>query len=380
MKSGLQCLLLSSDEEVVGVLRKVLREIDVKVEHCSDSDVAVQRITRQRYGAVLVDCTTREIAARILKRIHSAPNNKRAVTVAVLQDQPTTDTQNNALKHAFEMGAHFVLFKPISLERTRASFRAVRALMQRERRRHTRIPINVPVEIECDDNQGPFQMKTVDVGEHGIGIRVHHHKMASSFRLRFSLPGTLNAIVGRGEIAWERHQVVGVRFCELDPDSNDELKGWIERQLIGPEKEDLSITCKLTDLTLNACYLQTVSPFPIRTRLQLLMKARHLELQVDGIVRIMHPFTGMGVEFTQNTAATKAKVEKFIKALINAVGIVPDLEVKPDTIDNSPGAFSSCAVPADEDSLLALFHSKADASPELFHQELRKQRSAPAEL
>src|SRR5215467_15007960 len=162
MKSGLQCLLLSSDEEVVGVLRKVLREIDVKVEHCSDSDAAVQKITRQRYGAVLVDCTTREIAARILKGIHSAPNNKRAVTVAVLEDQPTTDTQNNALKHAFGMGAHFVLFKPISLERTRASFRAVRALMQRERRRHARIPINLPVEIEGDDNQDALQMKTVD--------------------------------------------------------------------------------------------------------------------------------------------------------------------------------------------------------------------------
>ena len=51
-----------------------------------------------------------------------------------------------------------------------------------------------------------------------------------------------------------------------------------------------------------------------------------------------------------------------------------------DTIDNSAGAFSSCEVPAGEDSRLVLFHSKVDASPELFHQELRKQRGTPAEL
>jgi DNA-binding response OmpR family regulator len=374
MESKLQCLLLSSDHKVVPLLRTVLTEIGVQVEHCSETDIAVQKLTRRGFEAVVLDCTTPEIAPTILNTMRSVPANKRAVTVALLEDQATTDAQK-ALKHVFQMGAHFVLFKPISLERTRTSFRAVRALMKRERRRHARIPINAPVEITYDGDQGHCQVKAVDVGENGIAIGVHHGKMPSSFQLRFTLPGTRQEIVGRGEVAWERGQVVGVRFCELDPDASDLLKRWIERQLAGSD-EDLMVSCKLTDLTPNACYLQSESPFPVRTRLQLQMKVGDLELQVDGIVRIMHPGAGMGVEFTQNTLGQKVKVEKFIYTLIDAAGAEPELEVKPDRIDNSASALSWSDVPVDEqDSLLLLFHSKADAPAEVFHKELLKQRS-----
>jgi len=372
MESKLQCLLLSSDHIVVPVFRTVLTEIGVQAEHCSETSTAVQKLTRQGFEAVIIDCTKPEIAPTILNTMRSVPANKRAVTVAVLEDQPTTNSQK-ALKHAFQMGAHFVLFKPISLAQTRTSFRAVRALMKRERRRHARIPINVPVEIAYDGNQGHCQVKAVDVGENGIAIATHHHKLPFSFQLRFALPGTGQAIVGRGEVAWERGQVIGVRFCELDPDASDVLKRWIERQLVGSD-EDLTVSCKLTDLTPNACYLQSESPFPVRTRLQLQMKVAKLELQLDGIVRIMHPSAGMGVEFTQNTLGQKVKVEKFIYTLIDAAGAEPLLEVKPDRIDNSAGD-----VPVDEqDPLLSLFHAKADAPPEVFHKELRKQRSMSA--
>lgn len=380
MESGLQCLLLSSDDKAVRVLRRVLSEIEVEVEHCSGTDTAIQKITRQRFEAVIVDCASQEMAATILKGTRSAPANKRAITVAVLEDLPTTDTQN-ALKHAFEMGAHFVLFKPISLERTRSSFRAVRALMKRERRRHARIPINIPVQIDFEGRDEHFQMNTVDLGENGMAIKVHHRKLPACFQLQFTLPGSSQTIAGGGEVAWEGNQLVGVRFSELDLNASDQLKRWVERQLMGPDSEDLSVSCKLTDLSLNACYLQTESPFPVRTRLQLLMKVGELELQVEGLVRIMHPGIGMGVEFTQNTAAQKAKVEEFIQILINTIGAVPELQVQPDTIDNSAGAFASWEAPADEfDPLLSLFHVHAEAPAELFQEELRNQRGTPAEV
>ncbi|PYV50057.1 MAG: hypothetical protein DMG98_28540, partial [Acidobacteria bacterium] len=78
---------------------------------------------------------------------------------------------------------------------------------------------------------------------------------------------------------------------------SENLKLWIGRQLMGNDAEEPPVTCKLTDLSLGACYLQTESPFPVRTRLQLMMRVRQLELQIEGIVRVMHPGSGMGVEF-----------------------------------------------------------------------------------
>ena len=128
---GLQSLLLCSDDKVVRVLRRVLTDLEIGVEHCTDLDSAVQKLTRQRFEAVIVDCTTPEIAAKILKGAQSAPTNKRAIAVAIIDGQ-------SGLKSAFELGAHFVLFKPISLERTKSSFRSVRALMKAVKRRDGR--------------------------------------------------------------------------------------------------------------------------------------------------------------------------------------------------------------------------------------------------
>jgi DNA-binding response OmpR family regulator len=369
MEPGLQSLLLCTDDTVVRVLRRVLSEMEIGVEQCADLDTTFQKMTRQRFEAVIVDCTSPELASKVLRGIRSAPANKRAVVVAVADGQ-------SAGRGATELGAHFVLFKPLSIERTRSSFRAVRALMKRERRRHARVPIELPVELQFEGTQGAMRTVTSDLGENGIAVKTKNHKLPSSFRVRFTLPGsTSTEIETRGEVAWEGATIVGVRFRDLAPDMSEQLKLWIGRQFAGAEADEPTVSCKLTDLSLSACYLQTESPFPVRTRLQLMMKVAELELQIEGIVRLMHPDAGMGVEFTQNTPTQKARVEQFIQTLVTTTGAVPDLQVKPDTIDNSPSTFSAERIgDAQGDPLLTLFRAQAELPVELFHAQLRKQR------
>ena len=370
-------MLLCTDDTIVRVLRRVLSELEIGVEQCSDLDGTVQKMTRQRFEAVIVDCTSQELASKVLKGIRSAPANKRAIIVAIIDGQ-------NAAKGATELGAHFVLFKPLSLERTRSSFRAVRALMKRERRRHARIPIEIPVELQLGGKQGTVRTVTSDLGENGIAIKTaafktKDQKLPPSFQVRFTLPGSGTEVDTHGEVAWEGATVVGVRFRDLAPEMSESLKLWIARQLMGADADEPTVSCKLTDLSLGACYLQTESPFPVRTRLQLMMKLPDMELQIEGIVRIMHSGAGMGLEFTQNTPSQKTSVEEFIQTLVTSTGTVPDLQVRPDAIDNTPSSFSSEQVGNDQsDPLLSLFRTKTDLSADLFHAELRKQRGASA--
>lgn len=380
MEPGLQSLLLCTDEKVVRVLRRVLSEMEIGVELCANTDTAVQKLTRQRFEAVIVDCTTPQIAATMLKGARSSPVNKRAIVVAVLEAETASESQA-ALKDAFALGAHFVLFKPISLERTRASFRAVKALMKRERRRHARIPIELPVELKFDGGLGTVQATTADLGENGMAVRLKDRRMQSSFQLGFTLPGSFVQIECRGEVAWEGNKVVGIRFRDLAAEPAEQLKAWIARQLMGAEADEPPVNCKLTDLSLGACYLQTDSPFPVRTRLQLMMKVHDLSLQIEGIVRVMHPGTGMGVEFTRHTATQRTRVEEFIDTLVNSTGAVPDLQVRPDAIDNSADAYSSWQISGERgDPLLSLFRTKTDLPTDMFHAELRKQRGVPVEV
>jgi len=377
VEAGLQSLLLCGDDKVVRVLRRVLSEMEIGVEHCSDPDSATRLLTRQRFEAVIVDCSVPEIAGKVLSGTRNAPANRRAITVAILESATAGDSQD-ALKRAFAMGSHFVLFKPISIERTRASFRAVRALMKRERRRHARIPIEIPVEILIESSS--IRANTLDLGENGMAVNMRGRRLPPSFQVKFSLPGSGIHVECHGEVAWEGGQVLGIRFCDVAMETKDQLKQWVARQLLGADAEELPVSCRLTDLSPSACYLQTESPFPVRTRLQMSMKVGELVVETEGIVRLMHPGTGMGVEFTKNTSVQKARVEDFIRTLVSTDGAVPDIEVKPDTIDNSSDAYSFWQLPDERiDPLLSLFRTKTELPPDLFQMELRKQRGTPAE-
>ncbi|HKW16874.1 MAG TPA: PilZ domain-containing protein [Terriglobales bacterium] len=365
-QATLRALLMCSDDKVVRVLRRVLTDLEIGVEHCPQLDSAIQKLTRQRFEAVIVDCTTPAIAAKILKGIKSAPANNRAIAVAIING-------HEDLKRAFELGAHFVLLKPIELDRTKASFRSVRALMKRERRRHARIPVELSVKVHLERAGRTLHVHTADLSENGMAIK-SRVQLPPSFGLQFELPGVDGDIQCRGEIAWEGRPLQGVRFRDVPEHASAELKAWIARQLVS-EADDPPVSCRLTDLSLSACYLETESPFPVRTRLQIRMRVRESELETEGIVRVMHPGSGMGVQFTNHSDEERKRVENFIETLVRTEGAVPDVEVKPDSIDNSPEAVLEQQKCGDGgDPLLSLFHAGAELPAADFQAELRKQR------
>ena len=84
---GLNALLLCSDERMVRVLRRVLSELEIEVHHCSDAQSAIRKLTRQRFEAVIVDYDDGEVAGQVLRSASSAPSNKSAIAVAILDER-----------------------------------------------------------------------------------------------------------------------------------------------------------------------------------------------------------------------------------------------------------------------------------------------------
>ncbi len=162
---SLKSLVLCSDEKIVRVLRRVLSDLDIGIEHCTDPDGAIRKLTRERFEAVIIDCTDQKIAAQVLKSARSAPCNKRAIAVAIMDG-------HTGLRSAFDMGAHFVLYKPVSSERAKSSFRAARALMKRERRRNTRVGIEVPVTLNNHQTGFNQRVSTTDLSEGGMAVQM----------------------------------------------------------------------------------------------------------------------------------------------------------------------------------------------------------------
>jgi c-di-GMP-binding flagellar brake protein YcgR len=371
---NLKALLLCADDKIVRVLRRTLGDLDIGVEHCTDSEIALRQLTRERFEAIIVDCAGPGAAA-VLRSARTAPCNKRAVAVAILDPDV-------GLRSAFEIGAHFTLYKPVSVERAKSSFRAARALMKKERRRNSRLPVHIPVEMSNRESDSRLKVVTTDIGEGGLAVNMpRRSKFRGRWQLLFTLPGSAKPLEVEAEFAWEgTGKQAGLRFQEPSPEVERQLREWLGRNSPEAEKDDPPIRCQLTDLTLGGCYLDIASPFPVSTRVTISMRASGTELRTEGVVRVMHPEKGMGVEFSQATPEHRALLEKFLGLLTDNGSVTPELLVEPEglEVDSSQSSPVSTAPGEPEDTLLGLFRNQAQLPADLFLAELRKQRGLVA--
>jgi DNA-binding response OmpR family regulator len=372
---NLKALLLSSDEKTVRVLRRVLNGLDIDVKHCSCADDAIRQITRQRFEALIVDGTNAEETRSVFQGAKASPVNKRALGI-VLVESPV------GLKGGFEMGAHFVLHKPLAVERAKASFRAVRALMKRERRLQMRVAVQIPVECY---GSGRYQATTLDLCEGGMAIQFSG-RVAKENSLLFllDLPGMDKKLELHGELAWEgKGDQAGVRFKDATDEQRNTLRQWLNSQLPEPEPDDPPVNCRLTDLSLGGGYLTTNSPFPRGTRVILKIQTGDLEIRAGGVVLVAHPEFGMGVEFLQTTTEQRDQVLRMITTLRANGDKSPELHVEPDGLetpssDDSVAMFQSSETETSgtEDPLVDLFRHKFQVPVESFLEQMREQRQS----
>src|SRR5216684_4529498 len=142
----LLALLVSSDDSASEILGRVLAASGIAVERFSDLATAIDRLHQQRFDTIIVDFEDPQAAAEVLEESRRLNSGNAPVTVALLAERAKA-------RDILSGGAHFVLYKPLSEEKTRAGLRAVAALLNRERRRAYRVPVQAPVELTLPDSR-----------------------------------------------------------------------------------------------------------------------------------------------------------------------------------------------------------------------------------
>src|SRR5262249_23113460 len=159
---ALQSLLLSRDPEVHRTLRRVMDAANIEVEVCNNPEQARMALTRHKYDAVVVDCDDLQNSQAILKELRLGKSNKTCIAFALVHGHTT-------VQQAFELGANFVLDKPISVERATRSVRAAQGLIMRERRRYHRHLLRATGAIVVDAGaELPVSITNISTG--GISI------------------------------------------------------------------------------------------------------------------------------------------------------------------------------------------------------------------
>ena len=336
-------LLVSKDEAATEVLTPLLNRCGVDVACCGYPE-AMCRLTEEKFDAVIADFDDPHSASLVLQNATPATAGVAAVTVALLGDK-------TKVRSVLGGGANFILYKPISDEQAEASLRAATALIKRERRRSFRVPIQLPIQLQIE-NGPPTEGILLDLSEDGMDV------------LSPQALGPGSNISARFDLGQLR----------------DTLKTWVlanSPETPPPDPEPVS-RCILTDLSLGGCYVETESPFPEHSVITLCLKAEDMEVQAEGVVRVMHPGFGMGIEFAARTTDERAQVARFIGFLTSRPGMYPALLITPRTLTAGDDYDQPAPLPAEEleDSLLELLRDHESLNQEEFLQRLRQQRGS----
>jgi len=224
----LQSLLLCRDPDMLRIFRRALDDLGIGLEVATTAESALDRLNRNKFDAIIVDCDDVAGGTGVLTGVQQAPSNKRALAIAVING-------TTSMRAAFEMGAHFALDKPVTLERLQRALRAAHGFMVTEQRRYFRhavdtkayLSFGVVKELAC---------KVTNISDGGMAVVLNEQISPSwAVEVRCQLPGIPDMVEMKGEFAWsDGRGKAGIRFIYISAESKRLLGKWLGERMKEP--------------------------------------------------------------------------------------------------------------------------------------------------
>jgi CheY-like chemotaxis protein len=359
---SLKSLVVCAEDATTQVLRRILETLGLTVDHSAAASDAQARLAHTRYDSVILDCENEAEALETLRLARGTSRNATTLVIAVAGKQ-------NNVRQMFALGINFVLYKPISEDRAWSSLRAARSLMQRERRRTVRIAVHADVDLDYA-NVEKVPATLIDLSEDGTAVQ-SEKKLPADCRVyfQFALPGHTSLVRLSGEVVWQDFTGrVGMRFINVPSSSRKVLRNWlatnapatvaaapqvprpaesiVKTALATPPESGVARLrsspgnrrtqsrhacrlgadvfrmglpvpnrCSLSDISSGGCYVEMPTPFPVGTRVEIVVRTQDLKLRVQGVVQSVHPGFGMGVKLVLKTAEHHDHLQTLIRLL-----------------------------------------------------------------
>jgi len=136
----IRALVVVQDKTTVETLTSLLRSQGVEVACVPNAAEALARIPEHAPDLVFSELDQAGDAAWLLESVRPANGAASLLSVLMLADESERAA-------ALRLGAHFIIYEPASLSQIRSVLLATKSLMSRERRRTTRVPIQIPVTL-----------------------------------------------------------------------------------------------------------------------------------------------------------------------------------------------------------------------------------------
>ncbi len=368
----LRALVVCPDQDSAGLLTLILSEMGMAAEHTPSISRGLELLESQRFDAIVLDYRADQSSEEFLTRLRQSAKNRASMLIAVV------DSGFN-VRPVFGLGANFVLYRPLSSERTRISLRAARGLMRRERRRAPRTPVSSTVNVAYP---GAPELNTVltDLSEGGTSIHAANRRLPPACKVyfEFALPEQQQLVRLSGEVAWQDASGrTGIRFLDVPQSSRRLMQTWLQqnthahpatgvpahvpvnqssanqslatppRTSCEPKREpkdstlisnagnrrgELRFACKLgaeiyrlgnkvphrcilSDISEGGCYVEMPTPLSGQSGVEILVRTADTKLRITGQVLTTHPGFGMGVRFMFRDSVEREEIMRLLAVL-----------------------------------------------------------------
>jgi c-di-GMP-binding flagellar brake protein YcgR len=365
----LQALVVCPDQDSASLLALVQSELGMTAEHTTAISRGVELLDSRHFDAIVLDYRADQSSEEFLARLRQSSKNRSTLLIAIV------DGTFNA-RPVFGLGANFVLYRPLSSERTRISLRAARGLMRRERRRSPRKPVTSTANVACP-GAPELNAALTDLSDGGTSLLTARRiPPACKVYFEFALPGQKQLVRLSGEVAWQDASGrTGIRFLDVPQSSRRLIQTWLQHgdgdpasglpahppASVRPQREkpaeakDASLVsnagnrrgvlrfacklgadvyslgtrvpnrCTLSDISEGGCYVEMPSPLSRQSGVEILVRTADAKLRIRGQVLATHPGFGMGVRFMFRDSVEREEVMRLL-ALLTAG---PSLDEQP---------------------------------------------------
>ena len=360
----LRALVVCPDQDSASLLTLVLSELGMAAEHTSSISRGLELLEGQHFDVIVLDYRADQSSEQFLARLRQSPKNRASMLIVIV------DSEFNA-RPVFGLGANFVLYRPLSAERTRISLRAARGLMRRERRRAPRMPLSSTANVACP---GAPELNAVmtDLSDGGTLLQTDNRiPPACKVYFEFALPGQQQLVRLSGEVAWQDSSGrTGIRFLDVPQSSRRLIQTWLQQNAhaataqpaqssasksaetrsqaksdpgsepreatlvsnagnrrgehrlnckIGAEVYRLGTSvpnhCTLSDISEGGCYVEMPSPLSGESGVEILVRTVDTKFRIRGQVLAAHPGFGMGVRFTFRDSVEREEILRLLAVL-----------------------------------------------------------------
>ena len=194
----------------------------------SETGEALECIQNERVDLLVVDCDSAD-GKTVLEQVRASNASRSAIVFGVCADF--------ADARLIQMGANLLVRRPIDRSVLAHRVREALPLMQEERRRYRRYPVNFDVQIEHAGNN--VSATALNLSEGGMTVQMTQKlETLEVVTAGFTLPATGQQMRVQAKLAWiTGDSLAGLRFVMMTAEQRSRLSEWASTAHIEAEVE-----------------------------------------------------------------------------------------------------------------------------------------------